>query len=79
VEVCALSALCAIRVGFAGFCVVLWVGKTKEVIGRAFGDKKLEAEGKVDQAKGAAHNAAGDVKDAAREAGDRLNRATDKY
>ena len=40
------------------------VGKTKEEVGHAVGNKKLESEGKVDQAKGAAHNAAGDVKDA---------------
>ena len=40
------------------------VGKTKEAAGHAAGSKKLEAEGKADQAKGAAHNAAGDVKDA---------------
>ena len=35
------------------------VGKTKEVIGRAVGSKKVETEGKVDQAKGAAHNDGG--------------------
>jgi uncharacterized protein YjbJ (UPF0337 family) len=40
------------------------VGKTKEAAGHAVGNKKLETEGKVDQAKGAAHNAACDVKDA---------------
>jgi uncharacterized protein YjbJ (UPF0337 family) len=40
------------------------VGKTKEAVGHAIGNKKLETEGKVDQVKGAAHNAAGDVKDA---------------
>jgi uncharacterized protein YjbJ (UPF0337 family) len=40
------------------------VGKVKEVAGQVSGDKKLEAEGKVDQVKGAAHNAAGDAKDA---------------
>ena len=40
------------------------VGKTKEAVGHAVGSKKLETEGKVDQAKGAAHNAAGNVKDA---------------
>ncbi len=55
------------------------VGKSKEVIGRTFGDKSLEAEGKIDQAKGAAHNAAGNAKDAAKEAVDRLNRPTEKY
>jgi uncharacterized protein YjbJ (UPF0337 family) len=40
------------------------VGKIKEAAGHAAGSKKLEAEGKVDQVKGAAHNAAGDAKDA---------------
>jgi hypothetical protein len=32
------------------------------------GDKKLQSEGKFDKAKGSAHNLAGDVKDAARDA-----------
>jgi uncharacterized protein YjbJ (UPF0337 family) len=40
------------------------IGKTKEAVGNAVGSKKLKTEGKVDQAKGAAHNAAGNVKDA---------------
>ena len=40
------------------------VGKTKEAVGHVVGSKKLETEGKIDQAKGAAHNAAGNVKDA---------------
>jgi uncharacterized protein YjbJ (UPF0337 family) len=40
------------------------VGKTKESVGHALGNKKLETKGKVDQAKGAVHNAAGNVKDA---------------
>ena len=31
------------------------------------GDKKLQAEGKMDKAKGAAHQTAGDVKDAIRQ------------
>ena len=33
------------------------------------GDKSLQAEGKMDKAKGEAHRVAGDVKDAARLAG----------
>ena len=41
-------------------------GKVKETIGHVFGDKKLEVEGQLDQVKGAAHKAAGDVKDAVR-------------
>jgi hypothetical protein len=32
------------------------------------GDKEMQAEGKMDKAKGAAHNAAGDAKDIARDA-----------
>ena len=36
--------------------------------GKLTGDKKLQTEGKIDKAKGAAHNVAGDVKDAVRHA-----------
>jgi uncharacterized protein YjbJ (UPF0337 family) len=36
--------------------------------GKVTGDKELQAEGKFDKAKGAAHNGAGDVKDAFRNA-----------
>jgi uncharacterized protein YjbJ (UPF0337 family) len=43
-------------------------GKTKELAGHVTGNKKLETEGKVDQVKGAVHNAAGDAKDAGKEA-----------
>jgi uncharacterized protein YjbJ (UPF0337 family) len=41
-------------------------GKTKESVGHVFGDKKLEAEGKVDQVKGQAHKTLGDIKDASK-------------
>jgi uncharacterized protein YjbJ (UPF0337 family) len=34
------------------------------------GDTKMQAEGKVDKAKGTTHNVAGDLKDAARDATD---------
>ena len=34
------------------------------------GDKGLQAEGKMDKAKGAVHNAVGDAKDAAKRAKD---------
>jgi len=37
-------------------------GKVKEGVGKASGDKSLEAEGKDDQAKGAVQKKAGDVK-----------------
>ena len=40
----------------------------KDAAGKLTGDAKLQAEGKLDKAKGAAHNAAGDVKDAVRDA-----------
>ncbi|MEY9108205.1 ribosomal protein L28 [Bradyrhizobium yuanmingense] len=36
--------------------------------------KDMEAEGKIDKAKRSAHNAAGDVKDAARDAADALKK-----
>ena len=38
-------------------------GAIKEGAGKLSGDKKLESEGKVDKAKGSAHNVAGDVKE----------------
>jgi uncharacterized protein YjbJ (UPF0337 family) len=43
-------------------------GKIKEATGHITDDKKLENEGKVDQAKGAVHNAVGNAKDSAKEA-----------
>jgi len=51
------------------------VGKTKEAVGHAVGSKKLVIEGKVDQAKGASHNVAGNVKDAVTGNPDDLQRA----
>lgn len=39
-------------------------GKIKEGAGRLTGDRDLEAEGHLDQAKGKAQQALGDVKDA---------------
>jgi uncharacterized protein YjbJ (UPF0337 family) len=41
-------------------------GIIKEIAGKITGDKELQSEGKLDQAKGDVHNAVGDVKDAAR-------------
>lgn len=49
-------------------------GAIKETAGKLTGDKKLETEGKVDKAKGDAHNIAGDVKDAVRDASKATNR-----
>jgi uncharacterized protein YjbJ (UPF0337 family) len=43
-------------------------GAVKDAAGKVTGNKKLQAEGKLDKAKGSAHNLAGDVKDAARNA-----------
>jgi uncharacterized protein YjbJ (UPF0337 family) len=43
-------------------------GAIKDTAGKLTGNKNLEAEGKLDKAKGSAHNLAGDVKDAARDA-----------
>jgi uncharacterized protein YjbJ (UPF0337 family) len=41
-------------------------GAVKDTAGKVTGDKELQSEGKVDKAKGDAHNAVGNVKDAAR-------------
>ena len=49
-------------------------GTIKECAGKMAGDKEMEAEGKLDKAKGSAHNVAGDVKDAARDAADSLKK-----
>jgi uncharacterized protein YjbJ (UPF0337 family) len=43
-------------------------GKVKEVAGRVTGDRKLENEGNIDQAKGAVHSAVGNVKDSVKKA-----------
>ena len=45
-------------------------GAIKDTAGKLTGDKKLQTEGKIDKAKGSAHNVAGDVKDAVRHATD---------
>ncbi|WP_158814795.1 CsbD family protein [Methylocapsa sp. S129] len=41
-------------------------GAIKDAAGKLTGDKRLQAEGKIDKAKGAAHKAVGDAKDAIR-------------
>ena len=41
-------------------------GAVKETVGKAFGDKKLETEGKTDKAAGKVQNAIGGLKDAVR-------------
>ena len=55
------------------------VGKIEEVAGHASGNKKLEREGKVDQAKGAIHNAVGNAKDAGKEAVESVKNAASKH
>jgi uncharacterized protein YjbJ (UPF0337 family) len=49
-------------------------GSVKEGAGKLTGDKDMQAEGKVDKAKGSAHNVVGDVKDAARDAADAVKK-----
>jgi uncharacterized protein YjbJ (UPF0337 family) len=43
------------------------VGRIKEVIGTALGDKKAEEDGKAEQIAGKTQNAVGGLKDAVRE------------
>lgn len=43
-------------------------GAIKDSAGKLTGDKELQGEGKMDKAKGDLHKAAGDVKDAFRNA-----------
>jgi uncharacterized protein YjbJ (UPF0337 family) len=42
-------------------------GAFKDTVGKVTGDKKMQSEGKVDKAKGSAHNVAGNLKDAVKE------------
>lgn len=41
-------------------------GAVKDTAGKLTGDKELQSEGKLDKAKGDAHNALGNAKDAVR-------------
>jgi uncharacterized protein YjbJ (UPF0337 family) len=43
-------------------------GTVKGAAGKMTGDNKMRAEGKLDKAKGEAHNLAGDLKDSAKHA-----------
>jgi uncharacterized protein YjbJ (UPF0337 family) len=54
------------------------VGKSKEVAGHVTGNKKLETEGKLDQAKGTIHKKVGDTKDAGKQAIDNVRNAISK-
>ena len=42
-------------------------GAIKEAAGKITGDRELQSDGKFDKAKGDAHNALGNIKDAARD------------
>jgi uncharacterized protein YjbJ (UPF0337 family) len=42
-------------------------GAIKDTAGKLSGDRRLQSEGKLDKAKGEAHNIAGNIKDAARD------------
>jgi uncharacterized protein YjbJ (UPF0337 family) len=53
-------------------------GRVKRQVGEWTGDKDLQAEGAVDQAKGKVQNAWGNVKDAARESLDQANGQDDE-
>ncbi|MGC1981742.1 MAG: CsbD family protein [Pseudolabrys sp.] len=43
-------------------------GTVKDTAGKVTGDEKMQAEGRMDKAKGAAHNTVGDAKETARDA-----------
>ena len=47
-------------------------GKVKEAWGKITGDAKTEAEGKADKMEGRVQNAVGGIKDAAREASNKV-------
>jgi uncharacterized protein YjbJ (UPF0337 family) len=53
-------------------------GRIKEAVGALAGDERLKAEGQFDQVKGGAHQAWGDVKDAAKDLAARLHQNTIK-
>jgi uncharacterized protein YjbJ (UPF0337 family) len=58
--------------GFVGNA--FYVFPIKQGAGKLSGDKELEHEGKADKAKGDLHEAAGNVKDAARKTADSLKK-----
>jgi uncharacterized protein YjbJ (UPF0337 family) len=53
-------------------------GAIKDTAGKMTGDREMQAEGKMDKLKGAAHSAAGDAKDAARSGARAVDQATKK-
>ena len=54
-------------------------GKFKEAAGKAMGDQKLTAEGKIEKTAGKLQNAAGGLKDAAKDAQKRSDEANRKH
>ena len=52
-------------------------GKVKETVGHITGNAELEAEGKLEQAKGAAQTTLGHAKDAGKELGHSVEKATE--
>jgi uncharacterized protein YjbJ (UPF0337 family) len=53
-------------------------GRIKEAAGALVGDERLKAEGQFDQVKGGAHQAWGDVKDAAKDLAARVHENTER-
>ena len=51
-------------------------GKIKETVGHVTGNAELENQGKLDQAKGAAEKTLGHAKDAGKELGRSIDKAT---
>jgi uncharacterized protein YjbJ (UPF0337 family) len=49
-------------------------GSVKDAVGGLTGDTKMQTEGKMDKVKGEARQAVGDVKDAARDAADKVSK-----
>ena len=52
-------------------------GKVKETVGHLTGNEALENEGKLDQVKGSAQTTVGHVKDAGKQIGESIDKATD--
>ena len=48
------------------------IGTLKDMVGKVTGSKKVQAEGKADKVAGAAHSAAGEVKESARAVVDKV-------
>jgi uncharacterized protein YjbJ (UPF0337 family) len=53
-------------------------GAVKETAGKVMGDEKLQAKGKADKVKGAAHKVAGNLKEAARHSSEEMEEYEDE-